>query len=176
MRYLFKQELRLLCVVLLAGKSCLSLGLEVGERKLFQPARWEVASDAHLEQWRGGFDSGAGLKVSFGIERTLMVNGDIVRRSSFNLPDLTHITPEQARLANATLAEAVVVQNGSGNQVEPGVKTQLASGTILQNSLNDQQIQSLTVINTGVNSMGLLKSLNTQGILKDALLGSVGLR
>ena len=45
---------------------------------------------------------------------------------------------------------------------------------MIQNSLNNQNIQTLTVINTGVNSLSLLKTLNTQVVLKEALLGALG--
>ena len=50
------------------------------------------------------------------------------------------------------------------------------AGTLIQNSLNDQHIKTLTIINTGVNSLGLLKALNTQTVLNDALLGALGSR
>ena len=47
---------------------------------------------------------------------------------------------------------------------------------VIQNSLNNQNIQTFTIINTGVNSLWLLKSLNTQTVLNDALLGAIGSR
>lgn len=61
-----------------------------------------------------------------------------------------------ARIASAAIAEAGIAQNGADNFVfvDAGLKSRLAGGTLIQNSLNDQRIQTLTVVNTGVNSLG----------------------
>lgn len=165
-----------LCLFLTAGNACFGVGIENDLRKSFQPDEWAAASDESLDTMRGGFDTGAGLTVSFGIVRTISINGDLVSRTSFNLPDVSKITAEQAQVTSAAIAEAGIIQNGASNFVEPGAQSHLATGTVIQNSLNDQKIQSLTVINAGVNSMSLLKSINTQTVLKDALLGSIGLK
>lgn len=164
------------CLLLLAGSACLGTGLAAEEKQAFRPDEWVAVSDQQLDSQRGGFDAGSGLAVSFGIIRTVMVNGDLVSRTSFNLPDVTQITSEQARLACAAIADSGLVQIGPNNFVDAGVRSDLATGTLIQNSLNDQQIQTLTIINTGVNSLGLLKALNTQTALNDALLGAVGSR
>ena len=74
------------------------------------------------------------------------------------------------------MAEAGLVQVGVGNRVPVGTLAQVPSGTIIQNSLNNQNIQTMTVINTGVNSQALFKALNIQSILNDALLGSLTVR
>lgn len=164
------------CLLLLVGSAFLGTGLAAEERQAFQPDEWVAVSDQQLDTQRGGFDAGSGLAVSFGIIRTVMVNGDLVSKTSFNLPDVTKITSEQARLASAAMAESGLVQIGPNNFVDAGVRSSLATGTLIQNSLNDQQIQTLTIINTGVNSLVLLKALNTQTVLNDALLGAVGSR
>lgn len=164
------------CIFLTAGNACFGVGIETDAKESLQPIEWEAVSDESLDNMRGGFDVGPGLSVSFGIVRTITINGDLVNRTNFNLPDVTKITTEQANLARTAIAESGIIQNGTGNFIEPGVRSQLTNSTIVQNSLNDQRIQSLTVINTGVNSLGLLKNINTQTILKDALMGSIGLR
>lgn len=148
-------------------------GLQASERVAFQPTKWIPANNEQLDKVRGGFNLDTGLNVSFGIIRTVTINGDLVSRTNFDLPDITRINPDQARLVNAALGETGLVQAGSGNFINPGIVTDLNGGTVIQNSLNDQQIQTLTVINTGVNSLGLLKSINTQGVLTDSLLRSV---
>jgi hypothetical protein len=78
--------------------------------------------------------------------------------------------------SSAAIADSGLVQIGPNNFVAAGVRSDLAPETLIQNSLNDQQIQTLTVINTGVNSLGLLKALNTQTVLNDAPLGAMGSR
>ena len=139
-----------------------------------RPDEWVAVSDQQLDDQRGGFDVGSGLAVSFGIIRTVMVNGDLVSKTSFNLPDVTQITSEQARLASAAIADSGLIQIGPNNFVDAGVRSDLGTGTLIQNSLNDQQIQTMTIINAGVKSLGLLKALNTQTVLNDALLGALG--
>lgn len=164
-----------LCL-LLAGTVCSGTELTTKENVVFRPSEWAAVSDDQLGNMRGGFDGGTGLMVSFGIVRTVMINGDLMSRTSFNLPDVTQITPEQARMASAAIDNVALVQNGPGNFVSAGLTASLSSGTAIQNSLDNQRIQSLTVINTGVNSLGLFKAINTQTVLKDALLGAMGIR
>ena len=147
-------------------------GLRAAERVAFQPTQWISASNAQMDNTRGGFNLDTGLNVSFGIIRTVTINGNLVSRTNFDLPDITRINADQARLVNKALGETGLIQSGSGNFIDPSIMTSLNGGTIIQNSLNDQQIQTLTVINTGVNSLGLLKSINTQGVLADSLLRS----
>ncbi|MES2878178.1 MAG: hypothetical protein V4713_07125 [Pseudomonadota bacterium] len=175
MKYLPK-KLVSLCLLLAAGNACFGVGREPEEHRAFRPDEWVAASDEKLDNLRGGFEVASGLMVSFGIVRTVSINGDLVSKTSFDLPDVSRITAEQAGMARAAIAEATLVQNGAGNFVDAGVRAKLEAGTLIQNTLNDQSIQTLTVINTGVNSLGMLKSLNTQGILKDALLGTMSNR
>ena len=172
----FPAKLISLCLMLPAGNACFGVGLATDARKSFQPGEWTAVSDEHLDNMRGGFNAGAGLNVSFGIVRTISINGEIVSKTSFHLPDVNRITTEQAQIASAAITGAGVVQNGPGNFIDPSVTAQLTSGTVIQNSLNDQRIQTLTVINAGVNSLGMLKAINTQNTLKEAILGSMGIR
>ena len=148
---------------------------------------WVALNDPLLDTLRGGFDFGNGLRVSFGFVRTVAINGDLVRRTSFNFPDLKSITPDQARSAGEALAQAGVVQNGRNNvvvsndtaalaKVSVATEPAVAAATIVQNSLNNQRISSLTEINTAVNSMGMIKNMNAQLALKEALLGTLGVR
>jgi hypothetical protein len=141
---------------------------------------WRVADDAQLEAMRGGFELGSlvpGLAVSFGFARSVSINGERVFEMRFNLPDLAHITTDQAKQVSAVLAHAMVVQNGLGNSVGSGTTQRgLGTATVVQNSLNNQNIQTLTQIDAGVNSMGLLRSILTRGTLRDALMDAIGVR
>ncbi len=169
-------QLLSLCLLLMAGNACFGSGPATAGDDRFNPEEWTAVSDEQLADTRGGFDANSGLTVSFGIIRSVMVNGDLVTQTSFNLPDVTQISSEQARLASAAIADAGLVQIGTGNSIESLINLQLASSTVIQNSLNNQNIQTLTIINTGVNSLSLLKELNTQTVLQDALLGAMGSR
>ena len=169
---------KLLCCTLLlaAGNGCFGAGPGAKSGGLFNPGEWKAVSNDKLDTLRGGFETGNGMTVSFGLIRTVTINGDVVNRTSFNLPDVSKISAEQARVVSAAIAETSVVQNGVGNVVSESVRSQLTGGTLIQNSLNNQTIQTLTVINAGVNSLGLFKSLNLQNALKDSLFGSLGSR
>lgn len=143
----------------------------------FSTDAWVVASDDELATLRGGFEAPNGLAVSFGFVRSVTINGDLVAETRFSLPDLTHISAEQAQQVGDALAAAHIVQNGVGNSVATGsTLNALSASTIVQNSLNNQLIQTQTIIDSGVNSLGLLHALNTQGTLRDALAGALGLR
>lgn len=170
------EKLLSMCLLLMAGNVSYGVGMATEGRVAFRPSEWTAVSNERLDKTRGGFEMSAGLNVSFGIVRTVMINGDLVNRTSFELPDMSKITAEQARSVSAAIADSGIVQNGVGNFIDVGMKSQLAIGTVIQNTLNDQQIQTLTVINTGVNTLGLLKAMNTQSVLNDALLGSMRMR
>ena len=140
------------------------------------PDEWAPVSAQTLDGSRGGFDTGTGLLVSFGIERAVSVNGNLVSNTSFNIPNVANLTPEQAKLATVALSTVNLVQIGPGNSYQPGNLGSLNLGLTVQNSLNDQLIRSQTVINTSVNSLSLLKSLNLQGVLNEALINAVNLK
>ena len=163
------------CLLLAAGNG-ISAGSGDSGGSLFNPSQWKAVSNEQLDTLRGGFETPSGMTVSFGLVRTVSINGDVVNRTSFNLPDVSKISAEQARAVSTAIAETRLVQNGGGNVVSDSVRSQLSGGTLIQNSLNDQTIQTLTVINAGVNSLGLFKSLNLQGAFKDALFGAFGSR
>ena len=184
-------------VWLTAANTVSAVTVPARELRPFAPESWRAVSDDQLEQSRGGFDLGAGLTVSFGVARTVLVNGEVMSRMSFTLPDLRNITPEQARVAAAAMGQLNVVQQGAGNGVAvaasppprpalpalPGGAAAPAQatwgtggGTVIQNTLDNQLLQQMTVLNTSVNSLGLLKMGHTRAALQDAVLGALGQR
>lgn len=126
-----------------------------------------------LEDARGGFDVPGGLSLSLGIERVVSVNGEVLSRSNIAIPDLSSMTADQARQAQEALGSARLIQLGGNNFAASD--TGLGSGaTLLQNTLNGQTIRTDTIINSTVNSMSLLKDLNFQSTIRDALVRSAG--
>lgn len=163
-----------LCVLLMAGLPALGGDAAVENKKSFAAEAWTALSDEHLDTLRGGFEVNTGLSVSFGFLRTISINGDLVSETRFTLPDLSHISADQAQAVREALAGAHIVQNGAGNSVGTNNTQQgFPAMTVVQNSLDHQAIQSLTVVDAGVNSLGILKTMNVQSILRDALLGAV---
>ncbi len=127
-----------------------------------------------LDTLRGGFVGDGGLRISFGIERAVYVNGSLVTTTSLNLSELG--TLSAGKVAAMKLPEVgnriALVQNGAGNAVltnlGPG-----AIGTVIQNTLDGQKIQTLTTINATANSLGVLKSIEAQRNLRSAITDSL---
>jgi hypothetical protein len=133
------------------------------------PANWVAVDAATLDSLRGGFTTPTGLAVSLGIERLVSINGELVSRTSFQIADLGRIDAEQARQTSAALSEVKLIQNGGDNMMLAGFSSATLAGTVIQNALDDQHIASSTVINASVNSIGLLKTINFQGNVSDAI-------
>ena len=106
----------------------------------------------------------------------MTINGKVVAHTHFEVRDIAALSAAQAGQTSATLSALKLVQNGGDNMVLGALGDGMLPGTIIQNSLNDQRIQSQTIINTSVNSGDLLKTLNFQGSLGDALARAAGPR
>jgi hypothetical protein len=130
-----------------------------------------VVKNDRLDDMRGGFDLPSGLVVSFGISRAAFVNGNLVNSTSFNIPDIANMTPQQAQML-ASANSGALIQNGPGNAVQSGGLPNL-SGAVIQNTLSNQQIQALTTINTTVNSLSAFKVMNLGTTLNSALTNMV---
>ncbi len=137
---------------------------------------WLAVDESRLSDMRGGFDTDTGLKISVGVQRAVYVNGNLSTTTSFNIPDVGQLTGEQARLLSTTSGTVNLIQNGSGNDFQPGAIPQAATATVIQNTLDNQDIKSLTVIDATANSLGMLKNINFQSSLQDAMQNSLGSR
>ena len=135
---------------------------------------WQAVSDQRLEQMRGGFDLGSGIVASLGIDRAVYVNGNLVTNTSVNIPDISHIDSAQATALAAVMNSVNLVQIGPGNSVDPSTLSQARGATIIQNTLNNQQIQALTTLNVSTNSLNLFRAMGLQDSLQSALIGSQG--
>lgn len=127
-------------------------------------------SEQGLDLVRGGFTAPNGLQVSFGIERAVYINGSLVTTTTLNL------APGQAEGAQIQMPSAgqfALIQNGAGNTVMPGAISAQALPTVIQNTLDGQKIQNLTVINATVNSLQVLKGLQLQSAVTSAVIDSL---
>jgi hypothetical protein len=131
-------------------------------------------STEKLDAVRGGFDLGDGLQVSFGIERAVYINGALVTYASVNIPDVAHITTQQAMSLASVLSTVNVVQNGPGNTFNPTSMGQTAAATVIQNTLNNQAIQNLTTLNVAVNTLDALRSQGLQQALQAVQVQALG--
>lgn len=133
-----------------------------------------AVSNRRLDGMRGGFDTGESLQVSFGIQRAVYINGNLVTSTSVNIPDVGQINAAQASALASVTNTVNVIQNGPGNSFDPAPLTHATGATVIQNSLNNQNIQTLTTVSAAVNSLDAFKNLNLQNTLQSALTGSIG--
>lgn len=183
-------RIRLPCLCVLTGLSIAWAGMVSAQDPSFAPQSapsrisaggmrtvsvWPVAvSDRWLDATRGGFDLGNGLLASFGIERAVYINGSLVSSTSVNIPDIGRITPDQASALTAATGTVNIIQNGANNTVDPATFGHATAATVIQNSLDNQDIRSLTTINATVNSQNMFRSLGLQESLQAGLIGSLG--
>ena len=64
-------------------------------------------------------------------------------------------------------------QNGPGNTVDTGALT-LPLATYIQNTLNNQTIRTETVIQAHTNGAALLRTMNLQATINDAVNRAIG--
>ena len=130
-----------------------------------------AVSELALDGVRGGFVSD-NLSISFGIERAVYINGALVTTTSLNLSDLGRLTAGRGTTVMDT-GTLGLVQSGAGNSVSTGAFLASSIGTVVQNTLDGQKIQNVTVINATVNSLGILRGLNLQSSLRGAVIDSL---
>lgn len=153
----------MLLAVLLAPSGACGQGGDLG-------AEWQPVDPGRLAQMRGGFQMPSGMMLSFGIERVVFLNGELTARIAVQIPDVARITPEQAQ-ALADFNRGLVVQIGDGNRFDPA---QVAGGLVIQNTLDDQDIRTVTRVDVGVDTLGAYQGLNANGALTDALIRAPG--
>lgn len=146
------------------GQSSADVSVPLGDE-------WVPVDPARLAEMRGGLLMPSGLSLSFGIERLVYVNGQLVASATLQIPDLGRMTADQAS-ALAAINEGRVVQIGEGNRIESGAG---GNALVIQNTLDGQDISALTTLNVGVGTLGMLQELNSYDALHSALITSPGL-
>lgn len=139
----------------------------------FDPA--QAVDDATLDAARGGFITADGLLVTLGLERMVSINGTVVERTDLQLGDIGKLARGEGTLSREALGELRLIQNGDVRTMA-GNAQNLLGGTVIQNTLNDQLINSQTSINATVNTAGMLRALNFGTSLNNALSTAVGPR
>lgn len=122
-----------------------------------------------LASMRGAYDSASGVRISFGIERAVYIDGALVTSTSLNIADAGRMTGEQADMLGAAGDAVQVVQSGTGNVASLGTAAPFAAATVIQNTLNNRHISITTTIDAATDGLRLLKDLNLGMALRDAL-------
>jgi hypothetical protein len=123
----------------------------------------QVVAASQLDEMRGGFDTPQGGRIAFGFERAVYVNGQLFATQTLNVEDL-------ARLAGSGQPGAAVVQNGANNVASLAGAGSGSAPLIIQNSLNDQVIRTVTTISASVPALSTLRAVTqmraiTQGVI-----------
>jgi hypothetical protein len=126
-----------------------------------------------LDEVRGGFTTDNGLKISFGIERAVYLNGNLVTTTSLNIADLSKISGGRAQVTGDGAGVLALVQSGSRNMFAPGTISTTAAGTVIQNTLDHQKINTITRIDAVVNSSSILRSISLESSMRSALIDSL---
>ncbi|AIF48656.1 hypothetical protein [Dyella japonica] len=168
-----RAALRIICI---GSMFCLGATYAMGARAedgAPQAGGWVPVSQDVLDGIRGGFEVGNGLLASFGINRAVYVNGNLVTQTSFNVPDIGRMTAAQASAMQTALNSMSLTQIGPNNTFDPSSLGQVSAGTLIQNTLDNQKIQTITTLNTSVNSLNVFRSANFQDALQQAQLQSL---
>lgn len=131
---------------------------------------WRPIDPARLAGMRGGLLMPSGTVLSFGIERVVHVNGQLVASVSVRVPDIARLDPEQAQ-AIADFNQGLLVQVGEGNHFDPSGNP---GGVVIQNTLDNQHISTATYIELGAGTLDVFQNLNTATALSDALIRAPG--
>ncbi|WP_332744747.1 hypothetical protein [Hydrogenophaga sp.] len=180
-----------------AASLCL-LGTLVGVAQAAPPVvstgqTWQAVNDRRLDSLRGGFFLGGGLVVSFGITRSVFINGEMITSTTLNVENGAGMSLDWVARLREELQSLRLVQNGPGNTFVSGTTVSPVSapgataptvstvevgtpGTVIQNSLNNQQILHQTVIDASSNALGLLRLSSLQSTLSEAIRQSIGQR
>lgn len=142
-----------------------------GEKMLFSGL---LVDDDTLGGLRGGFETPGGLVLSFGIERVVLINGVLSSTTTLNVADLSQLAGGAAGPQGLPVGTSVgVIQIGANNSFDPAVLASGSFATVIQNSLDNQKIQTVTTINAQANSMDLLRAHRLGESLRDALNSSL---
>lgn len=109
---------------------------------------WPRATDEELEQLRGGFILSNGVRIDLSLEKLVFLNDQAMHSSFFQLPK-----------------DGFLLQNGAENVVSDVVTPSLSS--VIQNSLDDQVIRTVTEINIEVSNLQNLDLNNNSRVFTD---------
>lgn len=124
-------------------------------------------SKAKLDSMRGGFQSDRnGPIMSFGIERSVVINGQLVSSTVLNIPNLMKFDDNRSHSFTHS-------QTGVGNALPPDMPSLPTFMTAIQNSLDNQSIQNQTIINTTVEALIWARSIALGNALSQATVDAI---
>lgn len=162
------------CALILGAPLAQKAAASEGEGGNAAPAKsgfgdeWVPIDPARLDEMRGGFELPSGQVLSFGIERAVYVNGELTASNTLRIADLSKVSAADVKAINA-FNEGLVVQVGDNNSFEP---VKMPGGVVIQNTLDNQHIITVTRMDVGSNVLSSFQELNTANALHDSLISA----
>jgi hypothetical protein len=102
----------------------------------------EAVDNAILDDMRGGFVTGDGVRLDVGVQKASYVDGMLQVQNSFRAEDVA------------------LLENGFGGNITAGDLQNVTSAfsTLIQNNLDQKTIQNFTVIDVNVRNFGNLQT------------------
>jgi hypothetical protein len=126
-----------------------------------------TVSDTVLGEMRGGIRLD-GLDISFGLTRSASINGVEQFTNSYHIENLADLASGIA-VAPAQLA---VIQQGLGNTIDLGAMDAMSGnvGTVIQNTLDNQHIDTMTVIDISLhNASSIVSGITASDAISQSL-------
>jgi hypothetical protein len=118
-------------------------------------------ADAVLAGVRGGASAANGSTLAFGLQQSVTVNGTLVATTSLRVA-------QQGSQLVAESTGPLLVQTGAGNSVINGLSGIGPAASIVQNSLDNQRLQTLTSIDVSTTILRAYRDLHLQATLDAA--------
>lgn len=128
----------------------------------------EVVSDQDLDGMRGGYVTSGGLEILFGIQQAVFVDS----RLQAVTPQLVLSATGQP-VSASSLERFLGITGGGPGTIQAGTSTLILPQTIIQNALNGVNIDAVTVINTAVMNLSVVRSMNISSMLTGQLIQSL---
>lgn len=125
-------------------------------------------SEQSLDEARGGLQLPNGFLVTFGLKQSLFVNGGLASATTLN----TSFTSGGLGDVDLQRSASNIIQIGDNNQLSAAARENLQGGlgTLIQNSADQQVIQTLTMIDIVVSKVDFL---STSPVLQNDLYEAI---
>jgi len=173
--HLTRRGLALLGLILLhgmAGASDAESSASAVDSRIVLQGR--VVSDDELDSTRGGFLTADGLRLNFGIERRVMLNGQEIYGLRLQYADgelRLHTAGESGQSAAASTRLGTHLNAGA---ITLDNATQSLPAFVLQNAIDGQAIRAITTIQVDINSLSNLRNQQLFESLRQTIGGNFG--
>lgn len=129
-------------------------------------------SQEEMAGLRGGFMTADGIEITIGYEQAAFINGILQTKLALDISRLDH--RNAAKLAS-DIQPIRIIQSGEGNLAPAPALSLPVAGylTLLQNSLDNQTLHNLTVLNIDIKNLPTTPFGSLGNTINDQLLNSL---